>query len=55
MEYCDTYEPCEALDGKLLINRTMDGPPLLFSEDIALYEFQLGTVGLRSYVRLNFE
>lgn len=55
MEYCDTYEPCGALDGKLLINRKTDGSPLLLSDDIALCEFQLGTVGLRPYVRFSFE
>ncbi len=55
MTYCDTYEPCEALDGRLLVNRTMDGPPLSLDEDIALGEFQLGTASLRPYVRLGFE
>jgi hypothetical protein len=33
----------------------MDGPPLSLHEDIALGEFQLGTAGLRPYVRLGFE
>lgn len=55
MTFCDTYDPCETLDGRLLINRTMEGPPLSLNEDIGLGEFQLGTTGLRPYVRLSFE
>jgi len=33
----------------------MDGPPLSLSEDLTLGDFQLGTAGLRPYVRLGFE
>src|SRR4051812_42840064 len=55
MEFCESLGACEALDGRLLITRTMDGPPLSVSEDLALGEFALDRAGLRPYVRLGFE
>lgn len=55
MAFCDPYDVCQNLDGRLLITRTMDGPPLSLSEDLTLGDFQLGTAGLRPYVRLGFE
>ena len=41
--YCDPYEPCEDLDGRLLINRTMEGPPLARDEG----ELPLGALSMQ--------
>ena len=55
MSYCDAYEPCQELDGRILITRTMDGPPLAITEDLGLGDFQLAGASLRPYVRLGFQ
>jgi hypothetical protein len=41
--YCDPYEECADLDGRLIINRTIEGPPLARDEG----ELPLGTLSMR--------
>jgi hypothetical protein len=55
MEFCEIFEPCENIDGRLLINRTMDGAPLALDEDLALGAFSLDRPTLRPYAKLVFE
>ncbi len=55
MEFCESSNQCIGLDGRLLITRTIDGPPIALNEDLGLGEFQLVTASLRPYVRLGFE
>jgi hypothetical protein len=31
-DFCEPYEPCDDLDGRLIINRTIEGPPLARDE-----------------------
>ena len=54
-EFCEPFDVCEALDGRLLISRTIDGPPLATSDDLAMGGFGLDGAMLRPYVRLGFE
>lgn len=55
MSFCEPFDPCDALDGRLLITRTLDGPSLAMGDNLELGEFQLDGASLRPYVRLGFE
>ncbi len=55
MEFCELYEPCEKIDGRLVINRTMDGPPLAIGENLTLGTFSLNRPTLRPFAKLVFE
>ena len=54
--YCDPYEPCEDLDGRLLINRTMEGPPLARDEgELPLGALSMQGGALHPYFHLFYE
>lgn len=55
MSFCDDYKPCEGIDGRLLINRAMDGPPLAIDEKLNLGLFPLVNASLRPFAKLVFE
>lgn len=54
--YCDPYEPCEDLDGRLLISRTMEGPPLARDEgELPLGALSMHGGSLHPYFHLFYE
>jgi len=55
MELCETYQQCKYLDGRLIINRTLDGPALTLEEGLPLGPFSLHQPMLRPFAKLVFE
>ena len=51
--YCDPLVPCTDLDGRLLIEQTLQGPPLAIGGDIEIGELTGRTV-LRPYLRFRY-
>jgi hypothetical protein len=52
-EYCDVLVSCTNLDGQLLIEQTLQGPPLAVGGDIGVADMT-GRVVLRPYIRFRY-
>jgi hypothetical protein len=54
--FCDPYEQCDDIDGRLLINRTMEGPPLARDEgELPLGALTMEGGALHPYFHLFYE
>ncbi|MGB5082403.1 MAG: hypothetical protein WBO23_16875, partial [Burkholderiales bacterium] len=51
--YCDALKACEGLDGRLLIEQTLQGPPLAIGGDIGIGDLT-ARVALRPYFRFRY-
>src|SRR6185436_12166659 len=52
-EYCDPLAVCTGLDGRLLIEQTLQGPSLAIGGDIGIAGLT-GSVALRPYIRFRY-
>lgn len=52
-KYCDALDACKDLNGRLLIEQTLQGPPLAIGGDIGIGDLT-GRVALRPYFRFRY-
>ena len=52
--YCDPIDACTNLEGRLLVEQTLQGPPLAIGGDIGIGDLT-GRVALRPYIRFRYQ